>query len=83
MDDEDWHDDDDELDEEEAARCPECGGPVQIIADCCPACGYWLSEADRRAMWAGEAKPIWVKVVAVLLILVFLASAMVGLFSIL
>ena len=45
----DWEDidDDDELDEEEAARCPECGAEMFIVTDRCQECGYWLSEADR------------------------------------
>ena len=47
-DDEDWYDDDDEPDDDEPAPCPECGEPVYAITDKCPACGYWLSEADRR-----------------------------------
>jgi hypothetical protein len=73
-DDEDWYDDDDELDEEEAARCPECGGPVEIVTDKCPACGYWLSEADRRAMWFGTSKPMWLKVTAAIVLVAFLTS---------
>ena len=76
--DEDWYDDDslddDEPDEEEAARCPECGGPVHSIADRCPACGYWLSEADRGAMWAGMSKPTWLRATAVIVLIAFLAT---------
>ena len=60
--DEDWSDDDDELDEEEAAQCPECGEPIHIITDKCPACGYWLSPDDRHAMWSGMRKPIWLRI---------------------
>jgi hypothetical protein len=73
-DDEDWYDDDDELDEEEAARCPECGGTVHIVTDKCPACGYWLSGDDRRAMWSGSSKPIWLKVTAAVVLVTFLLS---------
>jgi ribosomal protein S27AE len=71
---EDWYDDEDEPADEEVARCPECGGPVSIITDKCPSCGYWLLAADRQAMWSsGERKPLWLRVTAwvVLLALVF------------
>jgi hypothetical protein len=77
-DDEDWYDDDsDELDEE-TAPCPECGETVHVITGKCPSCGYWLTAADRRAMWAGESKPLWLKVTTVVLLVVMLA----GLFSV-
>ncbi|HEX2477385.1 MAG TPA: hypothetical protein VHK01_21695 [Lacipirellulaceae bacterium] len=73
-DDDDWYDDDDELDDEEAARCPECGEPIHIITDKCSTCGYWLSDADRRAMWSGMSKPRWLKVTAVIVLIAFLLS---------
>ena len=41
--DEDWYDDD-EPDEGDTAPCPECGKPVDYVADRCPACGYWILE---------------------------------------
>jgi len=72
--DEDWYDDDSELDDVEAARCPECGSAVHSVSDKCPACGYWLSETDRRAMWSGMAKPTWVKATALLVLVAFLLS---------
>jgi hypothetical protein len=71
-DDEDWYDD--EPDDEEVAHCAECGNPVHLIADKCPACGYWLSDADRRAMWAGMSKPLWLKVTALIVLVAFLLS---------
>jgi hypothetical protein len=73
-DDEDWYDDEDEPDDYEPARCPECNEPIHAIADKCPACGYWLSVADRRAMWAGMSKPLWVKVTAAIVLVAFLLS---------
>ena len=78
IDDEDWYDDDDESDEAEAAHCPECGQPVYDFSDKCPACGYWLSAADRRAMWSGESKPAWLKITALVVLIILLL----GLFGI-
>jgi hypothetical protein len=72
-DDEDaWTDDEDELDEEDDAPCPECGQVVHSVADKCPNCGYWLSDADRRAMWSGDSKPLWLRVTAVIVLAAFL-----------
>jgi hypothetical protein len=71
-DDEDWYDDDDELDDEEAAHCPECSEPIHIITDKCPACGYWLSDDDRRKLYQGELRPFWMRATAVFIILAFL-----------
>ena len=76
-DDEDWYDDDsDESDDpdDESAPCPECGETVHVITGKCPACGYWLSDADWRAMWTDESKPLWLKVTAVVVLIVLLAS---------
>lgn len=73
-DDEDWYDDDSDDPDDESASCPECGETVYVIAGKCPACGYWLSEADRQAMWTGESKPLWLKITAVVLLVVLLAS---------
>jgi ribosomal protein L37E len=74
-DDEDWYDDDDdESDEEESGSCPECGGTVYEFTDKCPACGYWLSAADRRALWSNESKPAWVKFTALVLLVALVLS---------
>jgi ribosomal protein L37E len=77
--DEDWYDEDDADDDEEAGRCPECGAPIYSVADRCPACGYWLSESDRRSLWTSD-RPIWLKVTAVILLLAFVALVACGLF---
>jgi hypothetical protein len=74
-DDEDWYDADDDEPDEETVACPECGGSVPEIIDRCPACGYWLSAFDRRALRRGEATPAWVKFTA----FVLLAAILVGL----
>jgi ribosomal protein L37E len=73
FDDEDWHDDDD-ADATETGHCPECGRPVYEFSDKCPACGYWLSAADRRDMWSGETKPAWVKIAAGVVLVVLVLS---------
>jgi hypothetical protein len=70
---EDWYDDgNDQFDDEETAPCPECGGPVYDVTDKCPACGYWLSAADRRAIRRGERKPGWLVITAWLVLALFL-----------
>jgi hypothetical protein len=80
---EDWYDDpdgDDDLGDHESPPCPECGEPVPAIADRCPECGYWITDADRRAMWAGESNPMWMKITAVVLLALILASIALGVF---
>ena len=76
-DDEDWYDDDDELDEEETILCPECGEPVYAIANKCPACGYWVLDADRRATGPASIKPVW-RVTAAIIIATFFAGVLVA-----
>jgi hypothetical protein len=71
--DEDWYDDEDGLDdEEETAPCPECGRPVYAVTDKCPACGYWFSATDRRAMHSSERKPGWLMITAWVVLALFL-----------
>jgi hypothetical protein len=75
---EDWSDnDDDEPEEGDTAPCPECGRPVEIVTDKCRACGYWLSAADRAAMWSGD-KPVWIKIVAVIVLVSIVASLLIA-----
>ena len=71
---EDWYDDDDEHDVEKPGRCPECGGPIYNLADKCPACGYWLSDADRRSMPSDESKPRWIKFITLIVLIALLLS---------
>jgi ribosomal protein L37E len=71
--DEDWYDDQDEaLEGEESAPCPECGGEVYGFLDKCPSCGYWQSAADRRALWSSEQKPRWLVITACVVLAAFL-----------
>ncbi len=71
-DEEDWYDDEDEpsANEPEVA-CPECGAAVYADAEACPKCGYWLTEADRRAIGPGAARATWIRVAAVVVLIAF------------
>jgi hypothetical protein len=72
---EDWYDDDsDDPEDAEWAPCPECGETVHVITGKCPACGYWLTDADRQKLYASESRPMWQKVTAVILLAVFLTG---------
>jgi ribosomal protein L37E len=78
IDDEEWHDDDssDEPDDTESGRCPECAGPVYEFTDKCPACGYWLTAADRRQLWSNESKPKWVLLTAAIILAILVLGAL-------
>ena len=73
-DDEDWYDDENELEDELSARCPECGGQVHVVSVKCPSCGYWLSADDRRVMWSGMRKPLWLRATAWIILAAFVVS---------
>jgi ribosomal protein L37E len=82
-DEEDWYDDEyDHADDpdHESAPCPECGETVHVITGKCSACGYWLSDADRQAMWTADSKPLWLKVTAVIVLVALLTGIVVGVF---
>ena len=72
-------DDDDDLENDDSENettvpCPECGSAIFLIADACPACGYWLSEDDRRTLDRKSAKPAWLTITTWVLIAVFLVG---------
>lgn len=72
-DEEDWTDDEEDLDDHESTSCPECGETIHSFLDKCPACGYWLSESDRRRAW-GDASPArWIRATAIVVLVVLLA----------
>jgi hypothetical protein len=76
-DEEDWTDDidlDDQGDDEDeqTAACPECGGNMFLGADKCPACGYWLSAADHRAMGTDASQPRHIRVIAAAILIALL-----------
>jgi hypothetical protein len=76
--DEDWYDDENEPDDGEPVSCPECGGPVHEFLDKCPACGYWLSAADRRALRPGESKPSWIRTTAIVVLVAIVFGLLVA-----
>jgi hypothetical protein len=78
IDDEDWYDEDDneDPDEAETGHCPECRGPVYELTDKCPACGYWLTQADRRLLWSSESKPKWVLLTATVILAILVLGAL-------
>jgi hypothetical protein len=81
--DEDWPNeidddiDDPDADADESAICPECGGHMFPGADKCPACGYWLTAADRRALGTDSSRPRLVKVVAVVILAIMLITMLI------
>ncbi len=51
----DYEEDGEEDEEGEATGpCPECHAPMHVDAEACPACGHWLSVAERHRMWDGS-----------------------------
>jgi uncharacterized paraquat-inducible protein A len=75
LDDEDWcsEDEDESYDDAEVGHCPECSAVVYEFSERCPACGYYLSAADRHRLFAGESKAKWVLITAtVILVLLIL-----------
>jgi hypothetical protein len=80
--DEDWTDDDNEPDESDPAPCPECGKPVEYVAESCPACGYWILKADRQDMWAEaqSGKPTWIRVAAAVVLVAMVCAALLAFF---
>ena len=46
------------------------------FTDRCPACGYYLSAADRRRLFAGDSKPKWVLITAGIVLIVLLLGVL-------
>jgi len=77
-DDEDWHDHDAALDDGDPVPCPECGKPVYDFVDHCPACGYWITSADREAHRSGTSQSGWLRTTAIIVLIVMLVSLFAG-----
>jgi len=77
--DEDWpHEIDDDIDDrdadDESVACPECGGHIFLGADKCPACGYWLTAADRRALGTDSSQPRLIRTIAAIILILFVVG---------
>lgn len=74
----DYPEDDCELHEEhQFAPCPECGAEMHVEAEMCPDCGYWLSTAERHALWDSGSSSLLSTgkfFLVVLLVVLFLGS---------
>ena len=60
----------DENDDSEVLPCPSCGQPVHEDTPKCPHCGDWITP-----LRASAAKPIWVRVVGVIVVIGLLLGA--------
>ncbi len=79
-DEEDWSETDDEdLDDSDAVPCPECGAAIYADLDHCPKCGYWLTDADHRALNRGLFQSRGVRIVAIIMLVMFALGLIVNL----
>jgi hypothetical protein len=79
LDEEDWSDDADATDAE-SFPCPECRAEIFADLDHCPQCGYWLTDADRRAQETGLFASHRVRLIAAVLLVIFVLSLLAELF---
>lgn len=81
-DNEDWYDaDEDDLEgnlDADTLPCPACGAELYADLDHCPQCGHWLSEADRRSHETGLFASRRVRIIAALLLAIFVLSLLAG-----
>ena len=47
-------------------------------ADKCPACGYWLTDADHRALGSGTSQPAHIRVMAAIILAIFLIGLLIA-----
>ena len=76
--DEDWYSEDESESsgDAQAALCPECSAVVYEFSERCPACGYYLSAADRRRLFAGDSKPKWVLITATVILAILILGVL-------
>ncbi len=79
--DEEWDDpyEQDDEDDEAIGLCPECRAEIHVDAEVCPSCGYWLTTADRHAMWDGDSPVQGFMSVGKVVLVVILIALMSGL----
>lgn len=75
---EDWSETNDDLEDSDPVPCPECGAEIYPDLDHCPVCGYWLTDADIRALGTGSPLSKTVRVVAIMMLAIFIAALVVG-----
>jgi len=51
-----WEDEEYEEPATATGDCPECGAEIDVEAEMCPACGYWLTTAERHKLWDGGSR---------------------------
>lgn len=78
LDDEDWYDDEDDELDDQTWPCPECGADVSSVAEMCPQCGYWLTEADQRAIGSDRSFSGRLKRSVLVLLVALLVFALIG-----
>ncbi len=90
----DWHDDDedwsetggdyedefadDDPDDSDTVPCPECGAEIYADLDHCPQCGCWLTDADGRSLETGLFASHRVRLVAAILLAIFVLGLLAG-----
>ena len=81
----DWDDNEDDWadDYEEfvgaTGGCPECGAEIDVEAEACPSCGYWLTTAERHTLWDGGSQVKGMMGVGKVALVVILIALMSGL----
>jgi hypothetical protein len=77
-DEEDWSDTGDEHVDGEAIPCPECGSEIYADLDHCPQCGHWLTDADHAGRGTGLFASHWVRLIAAVLLAIFVLGLLAG-----
>ncbi len=80
-DDEDWYDDEDSNLDADTIPCPDCGAEIYADLDHCPQCGHWLTDADRGTHEAGLFASRRVRLIATLLLAIFVLGLLAGILA--
>lgn len=71
--------DGDDPDSDDTIPCPDCGADIYADLDHCPRCGHWLTDADRDVRGTGLFATRRVRLIAALLLAIFVLSLLAGL----